>query len=35
MNKLMVAKKENAKKRVFKGMHLDSLAVGEKAWCVK
>lgn len=35
MNKLMVAKKENAKKRVFKGVHLDSLAVGEKSMVCK
>nr|WP_217937196.1 cupin domain-containing protein [Enterocloster clostridioformis] len=27
----MVTKKENAKKRVFKGVSLDSLAVGEKS----
>ena len=30
-----VVKKENAKKRVFKGVHLDSLAVGEKSMVCK
>lgn len=30
-----VVKKENAKKRVFKGVHLESLAVGEKSMVCK
>lgn len=35
MNPLVVVKKENAKKRIFKGVHLDSLAVGEKSMVCK
>lgn len=31
----MVTKKEDAKKRIFKGVSLDSLAVGEKAMVTK
>lgn len=31
METLVVVKKEDAKERVFKGVHLDSLAVGEKS----
>lgn len=31
----MVTKKEDAKKRVFKGVSLDSLAVGEKSMVAK
>lgn len=32
---MVVVKKEDAKKRVFKGVHLDSLAVGEKSMVCK
>ena len=35
MNTLLVVKKEDAKKRQFKGVHLDSLAVGEKSMVCK
>lgn len=35
MNERTVVKKENAKKRVFKGVDLDSLAVGEKSMVTK
>ncbi|MBP3459021.1 MAG: cupin domain-containing protein [Lachnospiraceae bacterium] len=35
MDTLMVVKKEEAKKRVFKGVYLDSLAVGEKSMVCK
>lgn len=35
MNTLVVVKQENAKKRFFKGVHLDSLAVGEKSMVCK
>ncbi|MCZ4065583.1 cupin domain-containing protein [Oxalobacter aliiformigenes] len=35
MNTLVVVKKEAAKKRIFKGVHLDSLAVGEKSMVCK
>lgn len=35
MNTLLVVKKENAKKRIFKGVRLDSLAVGEKSMVCK
>lgn len=35
MDKLIVVKKEEAKKREFKGVHLDSLAVGEKSMVCK
>lgn len=30
MNTIVVAKKEAAKKRIFKGKHFDSLTVGKK-----
>ena len=35
MNERTVVKKAEAKKRVFKGVNLDSLAVGEKAMVTK
>lgn len=35
MNNRIVVKKEDAKKRTFKGVHLDSLAVGEKSMVTK
>lgn len=35
MNKKIVVKKEDALKRVFKGVNLDSLAVGEKSMVTK
>ena len=35
MNERTVEKKAEAKKRVFKGVNLDSLAVGEKAMVTK
>lgn len=35
MDALIVVKKEAAKKRIFKGVHLDSLAVGEKSMVCK
>lgn len=35
MNDRIIVKKEDAKKRVFKGVHLDSLAVGEKSMVTK
>lgn len=35
MKKRTVVKKANAKKRVFKGVHLDSLAVGENSMVTK
>ncbi len=35
MNTLAVVKKEDAKKRMFRGVHLDSLAVGEKSMVCK
>lgn len=35
MNTWIVVKKEDAKKRIFKGVHLDSLAVGEKSMVCK
>lgn len=35
MNTRMIVKKEDAKKRTFKGVHLDSLAVGEKSMVTK
>lgn len=35
MELLSVVKKENAKERIFKGVHLDSLAVGEKSMVCK
>lgn len=35
MNERTVVKKENAKKSVFKGVDLDSLAVGEKSMVTK
>ena len=35
MNERTVVKKAEAKKRVFKGVNLDSLAVGEKSMVTK
>lgn len=35
MNDQKIVKKADAKKRVFKGVHLDSLAVGEKSMVTK
>lgn len=35
MNERTVVKKANAKKRIFKGVNLDSLAVGEKSMVTK
>lgn len=35
MNERMVVKKKDAKKRMFKGVCLDSLAVGEKSMVAK
>lgn len=35
MTTLTVVKKEEAKKKIFKGVHLDSLAVGEKSMVCK
>lgn len=35
MNERMVVKKADAKKRMFKGVDLDSLAVGEKSMVTK
>ncbi len=35
METLAVVKKADAKKRIFKGVHLDSLAVGEKSMVCK
>lgn len=35
METLLVVKSTDAKKRVFKGVHLDSLAVGEKSMVCK
>lgn len=35
MTTLTVVKKEAAKKKIFKGVHLDSLAVGEKSMVCK
>ena len=35
MNKRTVVKKEEAKNRIFKGVNLDSLAVGEKSMVTK
>lgn len=35
MRDRMVVKKSDAKERVFKGVHLDSLAVGEKTMVTK
>lgn len=35
MNDRVVVKKEDAKKRMFKGVDLDSLAVGEKSMVTK
>lgn len=35
MNERIVVKKEDAKKRAFKGVNLDSLAVGEKSMVTK
>lgn len=35
MNKRLVVKKADAKKRMFKGVALDSLAVGEKSMVTK
>lgn len=35
METLLVVKKAGAKKRIFKGVHLDSLAVGEKSMICK
>lgn len=35
MRDRMVVKRSDAKERVFKGVHLDSLAVGEKAMVTK
>lgn len=35
MNERIVVKRENAKKRVFQGVYLDSLAVGEKSMVTK
>lgn len=35
MNERTIVKKADSKKRVFKGVHLDSLAVGEKSMVTK